>query len=116
MATGELACSFCGQTRHDVGKLIAGQDSIAICEACTAKGAQVLATGAAAATRLAEITPLLLPGAADQSAVATAPNCSFCGKGPHKVAGLVTAAGAAASGVTICDECLALCQEITKDS
>ena len=99
MATGELACSFCGQTRHDVGKLIAGQDSIAICEACTDKGAQVLATGAA-----------------DQSAVATAPNCSFCGKGPHKVAGLVTAAGAAASGVTICDECLALCQEITKDS
>lgn len=109
---GELACSFCGEAQHEVGKIVAGQNSIAICDACTDKGAQVLATGTAAATPLAEITPLLLPGAADRSAAVTAPNCSFCGKGPHKVAGLVTAAGATASGVTICDECLALCQEI----
>lgn len=110
---GELTCSFCGVPQKESGKLIAGPGYVAICDACAGKAGQVLATGAATATRLSSIKPVPLPGTADapagQAAVA---RCSFCGKGRHQVAGLAMAAGTTADGVRICDECLALCAEI----
>jgi ATP-dependent protease Clp ATPase subunit len=116
---GELACSFCGKRQREVRKLIVGHSSaagpgfVAICDACAGKAGQALVTGMAAATPLSTIKPVLMPGTTGLPAeAAAAGQCSFCHKGPHQVAGLAVAAGATTANVTICDECLALCQEI----
>lgn len=111
---GELACSFCGKAQKEVGKLIAGPGYVAICDACTGKAAQVLATGGVAATPLSSIKPL--PLAAEDDGPEAVARCSFCGKGRHQVAGLAMAAGTTTAGVTICDECLTLCQEIIAET
>jgi ClpX C4-type zinc finger len=112
---GELACSFCGKAQKEVRKLIAGPGGVAICETCTDKAARVLATGVAAATPLSAIKPLP-PAAGDEPEAMAGARCSFCGKGRHQVAGLAMAAGTVTAGVTICDECLALCREIIDDT
>jgi hypothetical protein len=112
---GELPCSFCGKSRKEVRKLIVGP-GVAICEVCAGKAGQVLSTGEVAATPLSSIKPVLPPVEADVSTEAEAvATCSFCGKGRHQVAGLAMAAGTTTAGVTICTECLALCEEIVKD-
>jgi hypothetical protein len=114
---GELTCSFCGKAQKEVRKLIAGPGYVAICETCTDKARQVLETGKVSATRLSSITslpPTAVTGAAGESL--TVAKCSFCGKGRHQVAGLARAAGTTTAGVTICDECLALCHEIITDA
>src|SRR5262245_8157451 len=46
-------------------------------------------------------------GAADVSAVSGAVKCSFCGKSQHEVRKVV-----AGSDVIICDQCVALCNDI----
>jgi ClpX C4-type zinc finger len=111
---GELACSFCGKIQKEVGKLIAGPNFVAICDTCTGKASQVLETGRVAATPLSAIRPApsATDGPAGPEAVA---KCSFCGKGRHQVIGLAVAAGTTTAGVTVCDECLALCREIIAD-
>jgi ClpX C4-type zinc finger len=113
----ELTCSFCGKTQKQVRKLTAGPGYVFICEVCVDKAGQVLATGVVAATPLSSIKPVPRPVEADlplgPDAVA---KCSFCGKGRHQVAGLAMAAGTTMAGVTICDECLALCREIIADT
>ncbi len=112
---GELPCSFCGKPRKEVRKLIVGPGA-AICEVCAEKAGQVLSTGEIAATPLSSIRPVPPPVKADESTEAEAvATCSFCGKGRHQVDGLAMAAGTTAAGVTICTECLALCEEIVKD-
>ncbi len=114
---GELACSFCGKAQKEVRKLIAGPGYVAICETCTDKAAQVLATGVAAATPLSSLKPVPRPATADDGPAATAAaRCSFCGKGRRQVSGLAMAAGTVTGGVTICDECLALCREIIDET
>ena len=96
-------------------KLIVGP-GVAICEVCAGKAGQVLSTGGVAATPLSSIKPVPLPTAASAPAEAEAvARCSFCGKGRHQVDGLAMAAGTTTAGVTICTECLALCDEIAKD-
>jgi ATP-dependent protease Clp ATPase subunit len=42
--------------------------------------------------------------------------CSFCGKDRRQVTGLAIAAGTTMAGVTVCDECVALCREIIAES
>jgi hypothetical protein len=112
---GELPCSFCGKSRQEVRKLIVGP-GVAICDVCADKAGQVLSTGEVAATPLSSIKPVPLPAAASAPAEAeAAARCSFCGKGRHQVDGLAMAAGTTTAGVTICTECLALCDEIVKD-
>jgi hypothetical protein len=113
---GELACSFCGQAQKEVRKLIAGPGGVAICETCTGKAAQVLATGVVAATPLSTVKPVPRPAKADVPGPEAVARCSFCGKGRHQVAGLASAAGTTMTGVSICDECLALCREIIDDT
>jgi hypothetical protein len=111
----ELTCSFCGTSRQQVRKLIVGP-GVAICGNCADKAGQVLETGQVAATPLSSIKPVPSPAKADTTAKAdTVARCSFCGKGRHQVDGLAMAAGTTAAGVTICTECVALCQEIVRE-
>ena len=107
-----LACSFCGTAQKEARKLIAGPGYVAICDVCTAKALRVLAGGGPAATPLSAIKPVPPPAEADGPEAEAVIRCSFCGKARHQVAGLAMAAGTAKAGVTVCDECLALCQEI----
>ncbi len=105
-------CSFCGESRKQVGKIIAGPGGVAICDTCTGKADRVLATGKVGATPLSSIKPVPLPGKADTRALI---RCSFCGKGRHQVNGIAMAAGTTTAGVSVCTECVALCQEIISD-
>ena len=114
---GELTCSFCGKIQKEARKLIAGPGFIAICETCADKAGKVLTTGEVAATRLSAIKPVPFPAKAAAPAEPEAvAKCSFCGKGRYQVTGLAMAAGTTTAGVTICDECLALCREIIADT
>jgi hypothetical protein len=104
-----LACSFCGRTRKEAGKLIAGP-GVYICERCVAQ-----------ATRLSASAPG--EGWAEGSMRLEPPGsqvrCSFCGKDARQGVRLV-AGGLAVppggkfgqDGARICDECLDLCLEI----
>jgi ClpX C4-type zinc finger len=104
-----LACSFCGQSQHEVRKLIAGPGCY-ICDACVGLTEGVVRSGSAAATRLGPVHAV-----PEQDGLA---QCSFCGKHRCLVAGL--AAGPAETGgawapAAICTECLCLCNEIIAD-
>jgi hypothetical protein len=111
----KLACSFCGRPQKQVRKLIAGAGA-AICETCADKARQVLDTGKVAATPVSSIRPVPLPAKDGAPALAgAAARCSFCGKDRRQVDGLALAAGTTTAGVTICTECVALCQEIVQD-
>ena len=96
-ADQELACSFCGQTRWQVSKIVAGPD-VYICDECVAQAASVLSPGGPASDGAAAMTRL---------AHARGQRCSFCGQPFHRVAGL-----AAARDARICTECIELCEEI----
>jgi ClpX C4-type zinc finger len=101
-------CSFCGRSREECAKLIAGP-GLCICDACVARASR-LASGAAAVDQAAVALRLEGPGSAAK--------CSFCGKQARRVQHLV--ASSVVSGPTgkvdqaprICNECLALCEEI----
>jgi kynureninase len=94
----EPYCSFCGRIQGSTLRVVAGPGA-SICEECVWMARSVLATGTRATTLTATIGKLA-PGA-DEA------RCSFCAKPDHQVAGLV-----AAGEARICDECVALCQEI----
>lgn len=107
-AGGEpLACSFCGKHRKQVGELIAGPGGVYVCDECVVKAGQVIETGKVAATPVSAVKPVPADAAA---------KCSFCGKCRHQVDGLARAAGTTTAGVSICTECLALCQEIMAET
>ena len=94
----ELSCSFCGQTRWQVSKIVAGPD-VYICDGCVGQAASVLGPGGPATTGTAAMARL--------DSHATGQRCSFCGQPFHRVAGL-----AAARDARICAECVELCEEI----
>jgi hypothetical protein len=113
---GELACSFCGKSQKEVRKLIAGPGLIAICDTCVGQAGQVLATGEVAATPLSSIRAVPLPRkAADLGDAADVAKCSFCGKDRYQVDGIALAAGTTTASVSVCTECVALCEEIIND-
>lgn len=93
-ASGDLACSFCGATRHDVGYLIAGP-GVYICDACVTLARQVAVRENGPRTHL------------DPLPATSALGCSFCMKTASEVDRLV-----AGPGVRICDQCLGFCAEI----
>jgi len=99
-----LACSFCGKQQKQVTKLIAGPGAY-ICNECTERADQVIATGKPVPTPLSAMTP-----AGDHDKHGAPAKCSFCGKRRHQVTGLASVAQAA-----ICTECLALCHEIISE-
>jgi kynureninase len=94
----ELSCSFCGQTRWQVSKIVAGPD-VYICDGCVGQAASALGPGDGAATGTTAMTRL--------DSRARGQRCSFCGQPFYRVAGL-----AAARDARICTECIELCQEI----
>ena len=96
-----LACSFCGKQQKQVRKLIAGS-GVYICNECTERADQVIATSEPAPTPLSTMTPV-----GDHDKYGAPAKCSFCGKRRHQVTGLASVAQ-----VAICTECLALCHEI----
>jgi hypothetical protein len=103
-----LSCSFCGKSRKQVKKLIAGP-GVYICERCVA-GAAALAAGAAVEGP-AQVPMLLEPSGSEV-------RCSFCGKEARRVGHLVAGRLATApdgkfgQAARICDGCLGLCAEI----
>ena len=105
-------CSICGRSREECAKLIAGP-GVFICERCVAR-AGGLAAGAAVEDG-AEVPMRLEP-------LASEVRCSFCGKEARQVRHLVASGLAAApdgkfgQGTRICNECLALCEEILAES
>lgn len=93
----DLACSFCGLPDGEVAKLIAGP-GIFICGECVG-----LVRRAADAA-----SPMETPRTrVDLVARASKLKCSFCGKPAGKVGTLV-----AGPGLSICGECIQLCEEI----
>jgi ATP-dependent protease Clp ATPase subunit len=92
----EIACTFCGSSRAQVGTIIAGPDGY-ICDGCVSLADGVL-SGVPAGNAAPELE--VVPAGANT-------NCAFCGKQRARVAGL-----ASAGRITICDECVGLCQEI----
>jgi hypothetical protein len=105
-------CSFCGRSRQECAKLIAGP-GVFICERCVAQASR-LSPGAAAQGR-AEGPMRLEPSGSEV-------RCSFCGKQARQV-GFLVASGLAGSpggkfgqGARICDECLDLCLEILAET
>ena len=93
-----LTCSFCGSTQGEVRKLIAGP-GVYICDGCLEVANKVLADSAAHAP--AKVALKVASGAAA---------CGFCGKKRRQVESIV-----AGPGVHICNECIALCNEITAE-
>jgi ATP-dependent protease Clp ATPase subunit len=105
-------CSFCGRSRQECAKLIAGP-GVFICDRCVAQ-ASGLAAGAAVEGR-AEVPMLLEPSGSEVRS-------SFCGKEARRVGHLVAGglagapAGKFGQGARICDECLGLCEEILAET
>jgi hypothetical protein len=101
-SSSELMCTFCGRNQATARKLIAGP-SVYICDRCVATARRAIA-----GKQLATWTT---PGAG---------TCSFCGKiataerrvATNARAVAATSAKYRARGVTVCGECLDLCDEI----
>jgi ClpX C4-type zinc finger len=105
-------CSFCGRSREECDKLIAGP-GVFICDRCVAH-ASGLAAGRAVEDR-AEGPMGLEPSGSEV-------RCSFCGKEARQVRHLVASGLAATPGgkfgqaSRICDQCLDLCLEILAET
>jgi hypothetical protein len=105
-------CSFCGRSREECAKLIAGP-GVFICERCVVQATR-LSAGAAGEGRAEGPMRLEAPGSEVR--------CSFCGKEARQV-GFLVAGGLAGApggkfgqGARICDECLDLCLEILAET
>ena len=94
-------CSFCGKDQSAVRRLIAGPGSVYVCDRCVA-ACQLAQTRDPVAT-LPRGTRL-----AFAESHATRERCSFCDKYLNDVAWMALTA----TGTSICDECVALCEEI----
>lgn len=102
----DLACSFCGRSKHDVAKLIAGPGCY-ICDACVELAGGVASGGSPAHTLLGPVHAV-----PDQDGLA---RCHFCGKQRYLVTGMAAGpaeTGGASGPAAICTECLSLCNEI----
>jgi hypothetical protein len=107
-------CSFCGRSRQECAKLIAGP-GVFICERCVAQ-----------ATRLSagSVVEGWAEGPMRLEASGSEVRCSFCGRQARQVGFLVAGGLAGASGgkpghgqgAGICDECLDLCLEILAET
>jgi ClpX C4-type zinc finger len=105
-------CSFCGRSREECAKLIAGP-GVFICDGCVAH-ANTLAAGVSVGDRAK--APLLMEPSGSQA------RCSFCGKQARQVRHLVASGLASApggkfdQGTRICGKCLVLCEEILAET
>jgi ATP-dependent protease Clp ATPase subunit len=111
----DFHCSFCGKRRREVRKLISGP-RVFICNECVVRSREIIGPAPPFdESRQPERTTGDLPAQAlpddeDVTAERKPPDdmhCSFCGKLKTEVARLV-----AGPTVYICDECVALCEDI----
>jgi ATP-dependent protease Clp ATPase subunit len=99
-----LSCSFCGASQRQAGKLIGAPSHTYICDGCVRHAHAVIAgQDHTVSTPIATIQQV-----GDE---ARAPQCGFCGKQRHQVAGMASAGDT----VTICAECLELCDKILRE-
>jgi len=100
-----LVCSFCGKSQDQVAKLIAGP-SVYICDGCVALAEGAVGSGVAARTGYGAVTAV-----SEQDARTL---CSFCGKIRAQVDGMALGPPSPnrKTPAAICQECLALCDEI----
>jgi hypothetical protein len=101
-----LRCSFCQADRTQTRKVIAGP-AVYVCEACVLVADRALGGDLAAEEEWAARRTAAPPGRAGDDERSS---CSFCGKAPEQVAGMV-----ASFGVRICRECLDLCLDIIEE-
>lgn len=87
-------CSFCNKRQGEVAKLIAGP-AVYICDECVGDCLAALGTREPSGT----ITTII-----DKAAEV---RCSFCGKQPSEIAGMVGVATA-----RVCNECIKICDDI----
>ncbi len=108
-----LPCSFCGRHQQEVTKLIAGQGGVAICDSCVAlAGTSLDRDGELVYGQQVTVAEQPAPG-----------QCPFCGKhtavelaaDPRSPIRLIIAPGAS-KPAAICEECLALCEEIIAET
>ena len=95
------SCSFCGKDQRAVRRLNAGPGGVYVCDECVA--ACLLAQTRDPVATLPRGTRL-----AFAESHATHERCSFCGKLLDEVAWMALTA----EGTAICDECVALCEDI----
>jgi ClpX C4-type zinc finger len=107
-------CSFCGRSREECAKLIAGP-GVFICDRCVARATR-LSVGGVAVEDWAE-APMRLEASGSEV------RCGFCGTDARQ-AGLLVAGGLTeaptgkfgSGAARICDECLDLCAEILAET
>jgi hypothetical protein len=105
-------CSFCGRSREECAKLIAGP-GVFICERCVAQ-ASGRPAGATFEDRVE--APMRLEASGSEA------RCSFCGKQARQGVLLVASGltgvsgGKFGQGARICDECLDLCLQILAET
>jgi len=104
-------CSFCGRSREECAKLIAGP-GVFICERCVAQATR-LSAGPVVEGRAAG--PMRLEPSGSEA------QCSFCSLEARKVrhlvaSGLSVPAGKFGDLPRICDKCLDLCLEILAET
>ena len=90
----QLECSFCNKKQFDVAKLIAGP-AVFICNECV----DDCSTALAKREPTGRITMIIINAAEAK--------CSFCGRGPTEVSGIVGVPTA-----RICDQCIKICRDI----
>lgn len=94
----DLACSFCGAARTEVGKLVAGP-GVYICDSCVVLCGREVREGDGFSSHLDVVPP------------DSAFTCSFCGRAAADAGRLV-----AGPGVKICDQCVEFCAEVISTS
>jgi len=105
-------CSFCGKNQDQVQRLIAGPAGVYICNECIDLCQEIIEDERA----VLPPHPDQHPSSPPETSTSHAPTqkiyrCSFCGKHQDQVQRLI----AGPEGVYICDECVALCQEIIQE-
>jgi hypothetical protein len=109
-------CAFCGRSREECTNMIEGP-GIFICDACVARASR-LAAGSAAEAAEVEVEvgaaePMLVEPSGSEA------KCNFCDKHMQRlVTGSVALApvGKVGRRPRICDECLAMCEEILAET
>jgi hypothetical protein len=107
----QLSCTFCGKRQDQVRKLIVGP-GVFICGGCVTLARHVIADGVTVTTERGPVH--VVPGQEPRA------RCSFCGKQRDQVAAqagiALPATGKTANEhAVICDQCLALCDEIVTE-
>ncbi len=104
LAPTTYRCSFCGKTQDEVQRLIAGPRAVYACDECVHACSRVI-EGADSARALPDYMHIVADADTSQAI------CAFCGKRRS----LVRVLFAGPNGVHICDECIALCDEIVAE-